>query len=325
MRLLTPYSEHLRRRLGKPTYKVVVASGLTCPTRDGTIDTGGCAFCDVRGSSSFHGKRARGQAVRDQLALRMPEMAKRFGVEQFVAYFQSYTNTYTDDVDYLRELYSEAIAVPGVVGLAIGTRPDCLAAPVVELLAEFAERTYVSLELGVQSFEDTTLEWLKRGHSGECSIEAISRVRRDAPRVEVSAHLIFGSPTDSASAPEDAARLLSDLGVHGAKLHQLMVLEHTELARRYRSQPFATLSLEEYAERVGRFLDHLDPAIFIERLSALATHTAECIAPEWSRDRWLGHNRLRELLMAQGVAQGRRHVTRAISRQPEFGPIYSSV
>jgi radical SAM protein (TIGR01212 family) len=146
----TSYNSYLRSVFGGKTYKIVVASGLTCPTRDGTISKKACAFCDLRGSSSYFGKQGRGDDIRAQIQKRLPAIRARFNAEHFLAYFQSYTNTYTDDLPYLRQIYEAALAEPGISGLAIGTRPDCLADPVIDLLEELAQRSYVSLELGCQ-------------------------------------------------------------------------------------------------------------------------------------------------------------------------------
>ncbi len=297
------YSQYLQETFGGKTYKVVVASGLSCPTRDGKLAKGGCAFCDVRGSSSFFGKKGRGAEIQDQIQARLPSIRQRFGATRFLAYFQSYTNTYSD-LDYLRQIYEAALSNPDIHGLCIGTRPDCLPLPVLELLEEFAQRTSVSLELGVQSFEDTTLLWLNRGHDGQSSLDAFQRIRNHAPHLHVCAHLIFGSPTDSKTAAKDAAQYLNEAGVRGAKLHQLMILENTELARRWRETPFPTLSLEEYAERVNDFISHLSPDIYLERLCATASHSDECLAPEWSRNRWKPHNTLREILTQKNCIQG---------------------
>lgn len=273
--------------------------------RDGTVSSAGCAFCDARGSASFHGKQGRGAEITEQIRSKIEPLRARFGASRFLAYFQSYTNTY-GDVSYLREIYHAALTEPGISGLAIGTRPDCLADPVLEVIEEFARASPVSLDLGVQSFENPTLEWLTRGHDRRSSIDALERVARLAPHAHVCVHLIFGAPTDSPRCPREAARLLNDHGVRGAKLHQLMVLENTELARRYRAAPFPTLSLEAYGERVLEFLTYLSPGTYIERLCATATHPEECIAPEWSRGRWAPHNRLREFLAARACRQGLR-------------------
>lgn len=298
------YSRYLQRVFGGKTYKVVVNSGLTCPTRDGAISKGGCAFCDVRGSSSYFGKIGRAASVTEQIEKRLPAIRARFSADKFLAYFQSYTNTYSD-AEYLRGIYEAALAVPEIAGLCIGTRPDCLPDSVIELLEELAQKHYVSLELGVQSFEDPALEWLDRGHDGQCSIDAFKKLARMAPSVHTCAHFIFGSPPDSPTAARDAALLLNDLGVKGAKLHQLMVLKHTKLEERFATEPFKVLTLEEYSDVVAQFLDHLSPEIYVERLAAKSSHPDECIAPEWSRQHWDTHNRLRELLSAKGCVQGR--------------------
>lgn len=300
-----PYSRYLQETFGAKTYKVVVASRLTCPTRDGKIAKAGCAFCDLRGSSSYFGKLGRGKDIESQITARLPALQERFGASRFLAYFQSYTNTYAD-VEYLRGIYEAALSVQGIAGLCVGTRPDCLPDEALALLEEIAQRSYVSLELGVQSFEDPTLLWLDRGHDGQCSIDALTRLRKLAPHVHVCAHLMFGSPPDSPSAARDAALLLSQLGVHGVKLHQLMVLRHTELERRYLESPFPTLSLEEYGEKVAEFVEHLSSKIYIERFCATATHSDECLAPEWSRERWRPHNEIRSILEKRGIRQGSR-------------------
>lgn len=298
-----PYSRYLENTFGGKTYKIVVSSGLTCPTWDGKISKQGCAFCDIRGSSSFFGKKGRGKGIREQLEKRLPEIKTRFSAKNFLAYFQSYTNTY-DSVPRLRDIYEEALAVPEIRGLCISTRPDCLPDEVIDLLEELACKHYLSLELGIQSFEDPTLLWLGRGHDRQCSIDALERLRKRAPHVHVAAHMIFGSPPESKTVGKDAALLLNSLGVRGAKLHQLMVLENSELANRFRQNPFPTLNLDEYAEVVIDFLEHLSPHIYIERLYATATHLDECLAPEWSKKRWDTHNQLRDVFEKRNCKQG---------------------
>jgi radical SAM protein (TIGR01212 family) len=300
------YNRYLKETFQGKTYKVVIASGLTCPTRDGTLAKRGCAFCDVRGSSSYFGKQGRGMEISEQIRKRIPGIRERFGAQHFLAYFQSYTNTYSD-VEYLRDIYEAALSEPDIDGLCVGTRPDCLPDAVIELLEEIAQRKYVSLELGVQSFEDPSLDWLERGHSGQCSIDALKKLEARAPHVHTCAHLMFGSPTDSPNAAKDAAILLNDLGVRGVKLHQVMVLENTELATRYREKAFPTLSLDQYSEIIFQFLSHLSPQIYVERMCATATHFDECIAPEWSRSRWEPHNKIRDYLASKNLRQGVSH------------------
>lgn len=306
--VFTAYSDYLKTRFGGRTYKVVVSSQLTCPTRDGSLAKNGCAFCDVRGSSSFYGKKGRGADVVTQIRSRIPGIRERFQADHLLAYFQSYTNTYSD-AEHLRELYDAALSVPEIEGLCIGTRPDCLSDGVIALLEEFGRRTYLSLELGVQSFYDPSLEWFVRGHDAQCSRDALKRLRAQAPHVHTCAHLMFGAPpegNDPLGIARAAALELNTLGVRGVKLHQLMVLENTDMADWYRKEPFPVLSLEQYAEQIAVFLEHLDPAIYVERLYATATHPEECIAPEWSRERWRPHNELRRILGERGTRQGLR-------------------
>jgi uncharacterized protein len=298
------YSRYLKETFGGKTYKVVVNSGLTCPTRDGSISKGGCTFCDVRGSSSFFGKQGRGGEIKSQIDARLPAMQDRYGSEKHIAYFQSYTNTYSD-ADYLRGIYTEALSHPGIAGLAIGTRPDCLPDSVIDLLEELAQKYYVSLELGIQSFEDATLEWFIRGHSGECSRDALKKMRERAPHVQTCAHFIFGAPTDSKTVARDTALEMNRSGVRGVKLHQMMVLQHTKLAEMYRENPFPILSVDEYAEIAIEFLEHLDPSIYVERLQAKASHKTELIAPEWAGTHWAPYNRILTMMCERGTYQGR--------------------
>ncbi len=298
------YSRYLRETFGGKTYKVVVNSGLTCPTRDGTITKGGCTFCDVRGSSSYFGKQGRGGEITAQINSRLPGTRERFGAQKFIAYFQSYTNTYSD-ADYLREIYLEALSHPDISGLAIGTRPDCLPDSVIELLEELAREHYVSLELGIQSFENPTLEWFIRGHDGECSRIALRKMRERAPHVHTCAHFIFGAPTDSATAPRDAALEMNELGVKGVKLHQMMILLHTKLAEMHAQSPIPILTLDEYSERVINFLEHLHPSIYVERLQAKASHLKELVAPDWSKTHWEPYNHILGKMNERGSYQGK--------------------
>ena len=301
----TPYRQHLERYFGSTTYKVVVQGNLSCPTRDGAISQGGCAFCDYRGSSSYFGHQQRQASVTDQIQSRIPEITRRFGASRYLAYFQSYTNTHGQLLS-LRKNFEEALAHPQISGICIGTRPDCLGPSVLGLLDELSRRVYVSVELGVQSLEDPTLQWLDRGHSAQCSLSALTDLRLHCPEVHTCAHLILGSPTDSPQMPERTAQLLNESGVSGIKLHQLMVLERTQLAYRYRRQGFPLLELSAYAGLVQRFLESLDPNIYCERLYALATHPEECIGPLWSRKRWETHNQLHGYLQRGGCRQGSR-------------------
>lgn len=290
------YSQYLQNRFGSKVYKVVLSGGMTCPTRDGTISSNSCAFCDLRGSSSFHGKKGRGDEIHDQITKRIPAIRKRFGAAKILGYFQSYTNTY-DKVERLEKLYSSTLSHPEISGLCIGTRPDCLPDEVLHLLESLAKQHYISLELGIQSFHNPTLEWLERGHTAEQSLEALDRLQKLAPSVEVCTHLMFGAPTEPEAVALEAAQILSRYKISGVKLHQLMVLENTGLADRYREKPFSLLSREKYLQLVSDFLSALRKDIYIERLYALATHPEECLGPDWSTERWKTHNFFKQALL----------------------------
>jgi radical SAM protein (TIGR01212 family) len=287
--MFAKYSDYLVKTFGAKTYKVVVSSHFTCPTRDGSVDKKGCAFCDVRGSSSFYGTINRGKSVQEQLLDRIPAIQKRFNAKHFLAYFQSYTNTY-GDLDTLKSLISSALQVPGVKGVCIGTRPDCLSDACLAYLNELSQQTAVHLEWGVQSLEDPVLQWLKRGHDAKESWDALARLDLKAPGVHTCVHLMFGAPMESALAARYAAQMISAFGVKGVKLHQLMVLKKTQLAQWYQEKPFSTISLEAYADLVCEFIRYLRSDIYLERLFATATHPEECLAPEWSKQRWHAHN-----------------------------------
>lgn len=317
-----PYSQHLLKVFGGKTYKIVIRSGMTCPTRDGRISRTGCAFCDVRGSSSYYGLQGATshsspdlhpgcpppspeyfEQLRIQIEKKIPALEQRFNATRFLAYFQSYSNTYAD-LPILETLYSTVLNIPEISGLCIATRPDCLPNEILELIETFAQKKYVSIELGVQSFEAATLQWLDRGHTVSCTEDTLQRCHRLAPHANLCAHLIFGCPTDSPDSAIQSALKLNSLQVHGAKLHQLMILKNSILESRWKKEPFSTLSMEAYAHCVKQFIEHLSPEIYIERLCATASHNEECIAPQWSTHRWTPHNKIREYLEINSCRQG---------------------
>lgn len=298
------YNDYLTEKFGEKVYKVTVSAGLTCPTRDGTKGTQGCAFCDERGSSSFFAAGHATQSVEHQIRETIPDIARRFGASKFIAYFQAFTNTY-GPLSYLKEVYDGAMNIPGIVGMAVGTRPDCLPNEVLELLNGYGSPSWhVSLELGLQSLRDEALDFYERGHTAEQGIDAIRRALK-FPNLKVSAHLMFGAPGDTIQDAIEAATLLSELGVHGVKIHQLMVLKDTELARRYARAPWPLIELEDYNRLAMAFLEHLAPNIYVERAHALASHPDELIGPRWSAERFRPFNDLKKMMRDYGSIQGR--------------------
>ncbi len=288
------YSESLQKRYGVKTYKITVSGGQTCPTRDGTFGPkkgwGGCSFCDVHGSASYFSNLRKELPVRMQMDAAVGAIQKRFKAQKFIAYFQSYTTTH-EEIQEFRERYDQAVTFPGVVRLAVGTRPDCLPDEVLDLLATYLDRVDVQLELGVQSLNDTVLEWFDRGHDAQTAIDTLERAVRFARKLQaagserefdVSAHLILGAPMETNEDLIRTARELNRIGVNGVKLHHLHILKKTKLEKKFAKGEFPLLTMEEYFEKAALFLRHLNPEIVVHRTHGLAPHPEELVGPEWS-------------------------------------------
>jgi hypothetical protein len=312
----TTYGDSLRARYGGKTYKLTVSGGQTCPTRDGTFGPrkgwGGCSFCDVHGSASYFANLRKELPVRLQLEAAANGIRNKFKAEHFVAYFQSYTTTHEEIAEF-RARYDEAIAFPGVVRLAVGTRPDCCPEAVLELLASYTDRVDVQLELGVQSLQNEALDFFERGHDSATALDALERAlalsrtlksQGKAKELDVSAHLILGAPMEKDEHLIESARTLSRLGVHGVKLHHLHVLKKTKLEKRYKSGDFPLMTMEEYFARAALFLRHLDPHIVIHRTHGLAPHPEELIGPDWSLQKIHPVERFKEWMRERGWQQG---------------------
>jgi uncharacterized protein len=257
-------------------HKVALRWDFTCPNRDGTVAVGGCTYCN-NASHTPRGYRP-GMPIREQLAQGIEAVRRRHKAEKFVAYFQSYTNTYGPP-SKLERLYRDALEVPGVVGLAIATRPDCVPREVLDLIADVARDTYLWLEMGLESMHPKTLAWVNRGHDLETFIDAAERSKQRGLRLCV--HLILGFPTETREETLLTPRLMNSLGVDGVKLHNLHVIKHTALERTYRSGAFTPLSREAYVGLVVDFLELLRPNIVIQRLTG-ETYRELTVAPEWS-------------------------------------------
>lgn len=308
------YSDYLKKRFGEKVYKLTVSAGFTCPTRDGTRGTEGCAFCDERGSASFYGSERASLEIKKQLLDSMPAVKRRFHVNKFMAYFQSFTNTY-GPLSYLRQVYDGAVNVENIIGMAVGTRPDCLSNEVLHLLNQYASNRYVSLEIGLQSFDDETLNFYQRGHSVQEGFDAIQRAKK-FPDLQISVHLMVGSApemkilanaTDIELEKHAAwnANQINSLGIQGVKIHQLMVLKDTVLAKRYAIEPWPVFEMDRYHFYIMKFLEHLDPTIHIERTHALSSHPDELVMPKWSSNRFGMHNGLQKMMKDHQSFQGK--------------------
>lgn len=264
---------------GCRVWKVSVDAGFGCPNRDGTPGAGGCRFCNP--ASFSPSRRLAPASIGEQIRQGAQRLAARHGAERFLAYFQPGTNTH-GPAERLRAAYEEALACPGIVGLVVGTRPDCVGDEVLDMLAELAGRTWVSLELGIQSSHDRSLEWLGRGHDHRASTDAVARTKRRG--LHVGAHVILGLPGETIDDMTATADELSRMGIDSVKLHNLYVARDTRLAEDYAAGQVFLPSREEYVDYVVGFLEHLSVHCTIDRLSADAP-PEYLVAPDWCRDK----------------------------------------
>ena len=298
---LKPYnafSDELKRIFGCKVQRISVDAGFTCPNRDGWLDTEGCIFCGSHGSGS-HGI-SRNLSVAGQIEDGKEVMRRKYRASRFIAYFQAYSNTYSS-VEHLAELYTEALGVPDVVGLIVATRPDCIPDPILDCLSRFNQKTYLWLELGIQSIHDKSLRFINRRHDHACSVDAVLRAASHGLRV--CAHVILGLPGETRDEMLAMAGELNRLGVAGVKLHLLHVMKSTGLAEMYGRGELQVLDRDEYAGLVCDFLERLDPRILIHRLTGDGGHD-NLVAPLWSLKKFEVLNLIDAELERRGTRQG---------------------
>jgi uncharacterized protein len=267
---------YYREIFGCRVQKISLDAGLSCPNRDGTISTGGCIFCNERGSGT--GASAKHLSITAQLEEGKKRLRQRYKAQKFIAYFQSFSNTYAP-IDTLSRLYREALTVEGVVGLSIGTRPDCVNEEVVSLLAGFTPNRLIWVEYGLQSVHDETLKRINRGHDFRCFEQAVHATQGKG--IKICAHIILGLPGETTDQMLETAKVISLLGIDGVKLHLLYVIKGTPLEKEYREGRYRCLEQEEYIDIVRRFLEFLPPKMVIQRLTG-DPHPGELVAPAWS-------------------------------------------
>lgn len=274
------YNSHLRQRFGGRVQKVSLDAGFTCPNVDGTVATGGCVFCDNRSFSPS--RRLPRTAIAGQLEQGIRVLRRRYqNVERFLAYFQPATNTYAP-VERLRRLYLEALDHPQVVGLAIGTRPDCVPDDVLELLTELAGRTYLSVEYGMQTMHDRSLDWMNRGHHHDAFLDAVQRSRGRG--FEICAHVILGLPGESHDDMLATARELARLSIDSVKIHNLYAVKHTPLAEWVASGEVTLMERDDYLRTLVDFLECLPAECLVERISGDAP-SDYLVGPAWCLDK----------------------------------------
>lgn len=273
------WNDHVKTRYGGRVQKVSVAAGFTCPNRDGLLGKGGCTFCN--NASFTPGYLTGSQSITEQLDAGLDFLRRRYpGTQRYMAYFQSYSNTY-GEFERLRACYDEALAHPAISGLAIGTRPDCLPDAVLDYLAVLARSQIIELEIGVESCNDDALARVNRGHTFAASVDAIARAAQRG--LEVTAHLLLGLPGESKDSMLDGARLLSALPIHALKLHQLQVVRGTLMARDWQRNPEAVplLGEEECISLLADFIERLSPRILLQRMGS-EVPPSQKLAPDWN-------------------------------------------
>ena len=297
----------MKRRFGTKVYKIALEGGMTCPNRDGTIGTGGCIFCSAGGSGDFAvplqgAADMTEESVHRQIDLAISRISRKMGSSPgaYIAYFQSYTNTYAP-VSYLRQLFTAAILHPEIRVLSIATRPDCLPEEVLDLLEELNQIKPVWIELGLQTIHPDTARLIRRGYELDCFTDAKNRLRRRG--LEVIVHVILGLPGEDRTQMLETVSWLGSNDIQGIKLQLLHILKGTDLALLYEQTPFPVMSMEDYLDLVIDCVSLLPPEIVIHRITGDGPKNL-LIAPLWSANKRLVLNTLTRHFQERGITQG---------------------
>ena len=291
----------LKRQFGQKIYKVSLDGGMSCPNRDGTVGTGGCTFCSQGGSGEFAVGRTGYPDVWEQIEQAKTRVHRKISGEgKYIAYFQSYTNTYAP-VDYLRTLFERAITHPDIVALSVGTRPDCLGDEVVAFLKELNRQKPVWVELGLQTIHEKTAERIHRGYRLEVFEDAYRRLKEAGLTVVV--HVILGLPGETKEEMLETVDYLGKIPVDGIKLQLLHILKGSQMAAEYEKNPFSLMELEEYLDLILTCVARLPQSVVIHRLSGDGAK-ALLIGPAWSANKKLVLNRMMQKFRENGIFQG---------------------
>ena len=299
-RLYRDYNSYLRETFGCRVQKISLDAGLGCPNRDGTVGRGGCIYCNAKGSGTG---AARFAGISEQIKTGKERLAEKYKAKKFIAYFQSFSNTYAP-LSKLASLYEEALGDPDVVGLSIGTRPDCLSDETLDYLAKLCETHLIWLELGLQSAKDETLERIGRGHSSAAFTDAVARSR--ARKIPVCAHAILGLPGEDTEDMLNTARFLAVRDIQAVKVHLLYVIKGTALEELYSRGAYSCLTREGFAAAAGEFLALLPPHVIIQRLTG-DPHPEELAAPAWALEKQRNLDAVRAYMENNELYQGKNY------------------
>lgn len=292
--LVNTFGQDLQHRYGEKVHKLTLHGGFSCPNRDGTIGRGGCTFCNV---ASFADENNQYVPIQQQLAARAVEVHR---AKRYLAYFQAYTSTYAE-VQSLKKMYEQALTTADIVGLCVGTRPDCVPEAVLELLAGYVEQGYeIWLELGLQTANEKTLKRINRGHGFDCYAEITQRAR--ALGIKVCTHLIVGLPGDTKADNLTTLKKVVEVGVDGIKLHPLHIVEGSKMGQAFKADRLEPISLEDYADIASEMIRLTPPEVVYHRVAASARRPT-LLAPMWCENRWLAMTEIGRILDQRG-AQG---------------------
>ena len=281
--------------------KISIHAGFTCPNRDGSKGTGGCTYCNNQTFNPDYCKPEFG--IRRQLEDGIGFFARKYPTMHYLAYFQAYTNTY-GELEQLKAMYEEALSVEGVVGLVIGTRPDCMPDTLLDYIEELSHRTFVMVEYGIESANDTTLMRINRGHNFATAIDAIRRTHERG--ILVGGHLILGLPGEDHTELMRQAKAIATLPLDMVKLHQLQLIRSTRMAREYNESPddFHLYDVDEYIDLAIDYIEHLPETMVVERFISQSPRSL-LIAPDWGMKNYQFVDRLRRRMQERGAYQGR--------------------
>lgn len=293
------FNTYLRSIFDCRVQKITIDAGLSCPNRNGTISKGGCIYCNARGSGT--GAHAKGLSVTDQIIHGKRALSKRYKAKKFIAYFQSFSNTY-GPFDRLKILYEQALAIEDVVGLSIGTRPDCVNEQILELLQSYVKKHLVWIEYGLQSANDSTLAFINRGHDVKCFKKAVVATKNRG--IKICAHVIIGLPNEKKPHVLETARAVSDMEIDGIKIHLLYVVRGTKLDKLHAAGEYRCLEQQQYADLVCDFLEHIPKNMIIQRLTG-DPHPEELVAPLWALKKTENMALIKETLEKRDSWQGK--------------------
>lgn len=300
--LYSSLNSYLKRTFGCKVIKLSIDGGFSCPNRDGSLSYGGCIFCSEEGSGEFSGDRKLSitQQMKDQSLL----LETKWPESKYIAYFQNFTNTY-DDIDSLRQKYDEALAFPNVVGIAIATRPDCLSTEVLSLLSEYNSKTFLWVELGLQTIHEKTADFIRRGYGLRTFDTAMKNL--NSLKIKTVTHIILNLPGESFDNMRNSLEYISSKQVWGVKLQMLNILKNTDLEKHYLSDEFYLRSADEYIELVSNLITYLPPNMVVHRITGDGKKES-LLAPLWVLNKRYVLNGIQKYMRSNDLYQSKNYL-----------------